>query len=71
MAMAAKSVREAFTQENITWVNQAEQHGTGHAVQQAAPYLDKSADALTLILLGDVPLVDAEACKSLVEQADE
>lgn len=65
-----ETVREAFAQENITWVNQAEQHGTGHAVQQAAPYLDKNADAHTLILLGDVPLVDVEACRSLVEQAD-
>ena len=63
-----ETVREAFTQENIIWVNQAEQHGTGHAVQQAAPYLDKNADALTLILLGDVPLVDVEACKSLLNK---
>ncbi len=61
-------VREAFAHEDITWVNQAEQHGTGHAVQQAVPYLD--ADANTLILLGDVPLVDAGACKSLTEQAN-
>src|SRR5690349_3210113 len=44
-------VREAFADEAITWVNQAEQLGTGHAVQQAAPYLD--ADATTLVLLGD------------------
>jgi bifunctional UDP-N-acetylglucosamine pyrophosphorylase/glucosamine-1-phosphate N-acetyltransferase len=61
-------VREAFSHENITWVNQAEQLGTGHAVLQAAPYLDTDGD--TLILLGDVPLVDVEACKSLVAQAD-
>jgi bifunctional UDP-N-acetylglucosamine pyrophosphorylase/glucosamine-1-phosphate N-acetyltransferase len=61
-------VREAFAQENIIWVNQAEQLGTGHAVQQALPHLD--ADAQTLILLGDVPLVDAGACKALVTQAD-
>ncbi len=61
-------VREAFAHEDITWVNQAEQHGTGHAVQQAVPYLD--ADANTLILLGDVPLVSAEACKKLIEQAN-
>ncbi len=61
-------VREAFAHEAIIWVNQAEQHGTGHAVQQAAPYLD--ADANTLILLGDVPLVDEAACKKLVEQAN-
>ncbi len=61
-------VKEAFSTEEITWVNQAEQHGTGHAVQQALPYLD--ADADTLILLGDVPLVDVNACKRLVAQAD-
>lgn len=61
-------VKEAFSAEDITWVNQAEQHGTGHAVQQALPYLD--ADADTLILLGDVPLVDVMACKKLIAQAD-
>lgn len=61
-------VHEAFPHENITWVNQAEQLGTGHAMQQAAPFLDTDAD--TLILLGDVPLVDVEACKTLVAQAD-
>lgn len=61
-------VKEAFSHENITWVNQVEQLGTGHAVQQAAPYLD--ADANTLILLGDVPLVDVEACQKLVQQAE-
>ena len=60
-------VREAFAHENITWVNQAEQLGTGHAVQQAVPHLDD--DANTLILLGDVPLVDADTCKKLLEQA--
>ena len=60
-------VREAFAEEAIIWVNQAAQLGTGHAVKQAATYLD--ADANTLILLGDVPLVDAEACKKLVAEA--
>lgn len=60
-------VREAFSHENIFWVNQAEQLGTGHAVQQAEPYLDD--DANTLIMLGDVPLVDKEACQRLLESA--
>ncbi|HSH54157.1 MAG TPA: bifunctional UDP-N-acetylglucosamine diphosphorylase/glucosamine-1-phosphate N-acetyltransferase GlmU [Methylotenera sp.] len=63
-----ETVREAFTKENITWVNQAEQLGTGHAVQQALAHLD--ADAQTLVLLGDVPLVDADSCKALIEQAN-
>jgi len=61
-------VRQSFVNENITWVNQAEQLGTGHAVQQAAPYLDD--DGETLILLGDVPLVDADDCKSLSGKAN-
>ena len=60
-------VREVFAQEKLIWVEQAEQLGTGHAVQQAVPYLDK--DANTLILLGDVPLVDVKACKNLIAQA--
>jgi len=63
-----ETVKQAFAQENIIWVHQAEQHGTGHAVQQALPFLD--ADADTLILLGDVPLIDAEACRKLIRQAD-
>jgi len=61
-------VKEAFSTEEITWVNQAEQHGTGHAVQQALPYLDVDAD--TLILLGDVPLVDVGACRKLIALAE-
>lgn len=60
-------VKEQFVDEDIIWVNQAEQLGTGHAVQQAVPYL--APEANTLILLGDVPLVDAAACKALIEQA--
>jgi bifunctional UDP-N-acetylglucosamine pyrophosphorylase/glucosamine-1-phosphate N-acetyltransferase len=61
-------VKEAFSTEEITWVNQAEQHGTGHAVQQALPHLDVDAD--TLILLGDVPLVDVDACRKLIALAE-
>lgn len=63
-----ETVREAFAHENIDWVSQAEQLGTGHAVQQAAPYLD--AEANSLIMLGDVPLVDVETCKKLIERAN-
>ncbi|MES2012723.1 MAG: bifunctional UDP-N-acetylglucosamine diphosphorylase/glucosamine-1-phosphate N-acetyltransferase GlmU [Pseudomonadota bacterium] len=64
-----EAVREAFAHENVTWVHQAEQLGTGHAVQQALTHLD--ADANVLILLGDVPLVDVQACKKLSAQAND
>lgn len=62
-----ETVKQAFAHEDIVWVNQAEQYGTGHAVQQAVPHLE--ADADTLVLLGDVPLINAQACEKLVEQA--
>ncbi|MGZ8269795.1 MAG: bifunctional UDP-N-acetylglucosamine diphosphorylase/glucosamine-1-phosphate N-acetyltransferase GlmU [Methylophilus sp.] len=61
-------VREAFQEEAIIWVNQAEQKGTGHAVQQVVPHLENNTN--TLILLGDVPLVDINACKSLIAKSD-
>lgn len=64
-----ETVKQAFAHEDIIWVHQAEQHGTGHAVQQAAPHLE--ADAHTLILLGDVPLIDAEVCGKLVKQGQD
>lgn len=60
-------VKNAFSHEHILWAEQKDQLGTGHAVQQAAPFLDD--DANTLILLGDVPLVDAQACKQLITNA--
>jgi bifunctional UDP-N-acetylglucosamine pyrophosphorylase / glucosamine-1-phosphate N-acetyltransferase len=64
-----EQVREAYKDEDIVWVKQAEQLGTGHAVQQALPYLDDHAN--TLILLGDVPLVDIKSCQNLTASADQ
>lgn len=63
-----EQVKQAFAQESITWINQAEQKGTGHAVQQALPHLE---DGQTLILLGDVPLVDVHACEQLLTQSQQ
>lgn len=60
------TVPKAFAHEDIIWANQAEQLGTGHALQQAMPHLD--TDATTLILLGDVPLVNAESCQALLDE---
>lgn len=64
-----EAVLHAFAHENITWVEQIEQLGTGHAVQQALPHLDENAT--TLILLGDVPLLCVESCKKLLDKTEE
>lgn len=64
-----EAVPNAFKDEAITWVEQKEQLGTGHAVQQTIPFLD--AEARTLILLGDVPLLNIESCKKLLQQTQQ
>src|SRR5258707_654822 len=51
----AEAVRSAFADAGVKWVLQAEQLGTGHAVQQALPLL--GGDGQVLILYGDVPLL--------------
>jgi bifunctional UDP-N-acetylglucosamine pyrophosphorylase / glucosamine-1-phosphate N-acetyltransferase len=64
-----EQVKASFADESIIWVEQAEQKGTGHAVQQALPHLDNNGQ--TLILLGDVPLIDTNKCQMLVDKAQD
>jgi bifunctional UDP-N-acetylglucosamine pyrophosphorylase/glucosamine-1-phosphate N-acetyltransferase len=54
---------------NFTIAIQAEQKGTGHAVMQALPHLNE--DASTLILYGDVPLIQASTLKDLLRLAQD
>src|ERR1044071_8266997 len=63
----AERVRAAFQEPGLEWVLQAEQLGTGHAVQQAMPRVGE--DATVVILYGDVPLVRAESVKRLIDAA--
>lgn len=50
-----------------SWVLQAEQLGTGHAVQQALPALQDNA--IALVLYGDVPLIRATTLRQLLALA--
>jgi len=61
-------VKEAFAAEDLAWVLQAEQLGTGHAVLQALPHIGK--DDIVLILCGDVPLVRAATIEPLIAAAE-
>src|SRR5437899_3455031 len=65
----AEAVRSAFAATDVHWVLQAEQLGTGHAVQQALPHI--GSDAQVLILYGDVPLVRGATLKQLLEAASD
>lgn len=53
---------------DIDFALQSPQLGTGHALQQALPYLDKNAE-YTLVLLGDVPLIQPETIARLTDVA--
>jgi bifunctional UDP-N-acetylglucosamine pyrophosphorylase / glucosamine-1-phosphate N-acetyltransferase len=50
---------------NLTFVEQTEQLGTGHAVQQLIPHLE-GFDGDLLVLNGDVPLLRPETMRTLV-----
>ncbi len=53
--------------DDLRFVLQAPQLGTGHAVMQAADALDDAVP--TLVLYGDVPLTAAQTLQTLVEKA--
>ena len=52
-------------QSRIKFARQEPQLGTGHAVQQAVPLL--ADDGVTLILNGDVPLIQAQTLRKLLD----
>ncbi|HSP00907.1 MAG TPA: bifunctional UDP-N-acetylglucosamine diphosphorylase/glucosamine-1-phosphate N-acetyltransferase GlmU [Thioalkalivibrio sp.] len=64
-----ETVCQAFANQAITWVKQAEQRGTGHAVNVALP--STQAEDRVLVLYGDVPLVRADTLKRLLETLNE
>ena len=65
----AEAVRAAFPDGGLAWALQAEQLGTGHAVQQALPHLEAGGDVL--VLYGDVPLVREATLRRLLEASRE
>lgn len=65
----ADTVKAAFDrQKDLAFALQDPQHGTGHAVQQAESlFVGDSSEDKTLILYGDVPLVQAATLQRLIE----
>ena len=58
---------DAPLNDKINWVTQKEQLGTGHAVMQAMPAVDRAATLL--LLYGDTPLISAATLQRLVATA--
>ena len=63
----AEQVQDEISADDVTWVLQLEQLGTGHALLQVKDHL-KSATTL-LVLSGDVPLVTPETLDRLAVAA--
>lgn len=62
----AEAVRERLAADDLNFVLQAEQLGTGHALAQALPFIRAER---VLVLYGDVPLIEAPTLARLLEQA--
>jgi len=60
-------VRAEHSAWNVEFVLQQPQRGTGHAVQQAEPFL-RGTDGSTLVLYGDVPLLRLCTLLELMEE---
>ncbi|MFI3310511.1 bifunctional UDP-N-acetylglucosamine diphosphorylase/glucosamine-1-phosphate N-acetyltransferase GlmU [Ewingella allii] len=58
-------LKQSLAEEGLNWVLQAEQLGTGHAMQQAAPHF--ADDENVLMLYGDVPLISVETLDKLLK----
>ncbi|WP_447530438.1 bifunctional UDP-N-acetylglucosamine diphosphorylase/glucosamine-1-phosphate N-acetyltransferase GlmU [Vreelandella sp. TE19] len=63
-----EQLRQALDGQAVTFAEQTEQKGTGHAVMQATP---ACGSGKVLVLYGDVPLIQAETLTALLEQVDE
>jgi bifunctional UDP-N-acetylglucosamine pyrophosphorylase/glucosamine-1-phosphate N-acetyltransferase len=66
---SADDVEAASHAPNLTFVRQSAQLGTGHAVLQAVPALmdGDGADSTTLVMNGDMPLIDAATASALAQ----
>jgi len=65
----AELVRETLKDLDASWIEQKQQLGTGHAVQQVS---DQIADTDTvLILYGDVPLLKLTTVKQLISNVND
>ncbi|MCW9699250.1 bifunctional UDP-N-acetylglucosamine diphosphorylase/glucosamine-1-phosphate N-acetyltransferase GlmU [Avibacterium sp. 20-129] len=60
----AELLQQHLADENVNWVLQPVQLGTGHAMQQAAPFF--ADDENIVMLYGDAPLITAETLQKLI-----
>ena len=62
-------VKSFFNNEDINWILQEQQLGTGHAVREVIPHIKDQSSVL--ILYGDVPLITLRTLKLLLNESIE
>ncbi|WP_373949264.1 bifunctional UDP-N-acetylglucosamine diphosphorylase/glucosamine-1-phosphate N-acetyltransferase GlmU [Vibrio pomeroyi] len=58
-------MKATLAEESVNWALQAEQLGTGHAVDQASAHF--ADDEKVLVLYGDVPLISPDTIENLLD----
>ena len=64
----SESVKNAINNNDINWVFQKNQLGTGHAVKESIPSI--ADNSICLILYGDVPLIQTNTLNTLIQKAE-
>jgi bifunctional UDP-N-acetylglucosamine pyrophosphorylase/glucosamine-1-phosphate N-acetyltransferase len=64
---SGNALPEALRESDLVFVRQEPQLGTGHALAQALPQLD--AAGATLVLYGDVPLIEPGTLRQMIDGA--
>jgi bifunctional UDP-N-acetylglucosamine pyrophosphorylase / glucosamine-1-phosphate N-acetyltransferase len=63
----AEAVRKAFARDGLTFIEQHEQLGTGHALMVSRDELSRSTSDELAVLVGDAPLLSPETLRDLIE----
>lgn len=66
-----EQVEAAIQDKKVSFVEQKEQLGTGHAVMQVLPQLTDTQDATILVLAGDCPLISPNTIAKLLQMHEE
>lgn len=62
-------LREKIQNDDVNWILQEEQNGTGHAVDIAMSHV--SDESTVIVLYGDVPLISKESLNALLQACGE
>ena len=60
---------QEILKDEVTYIYQENCLGTGHAIMQAIPYLEKK-EGRVLIANGNIPLITAETIKAMIEKSE-